>query len=192
MTDSSVATPTVALQRWTLDQIEAKLRDARSVGITATDVAENQAAVWRTAALDLLAERDALLAERQPASTFRLPDWLGGHEVHIDRELEHGKVSVWVRDHESTLLTIGRDRLVEVRPPSIGDPVALPLRLDALASDTEQLTSVEVEQSDHADYCAYLRIIGVGGAWIGAREAGDAARALWKLRLRANAVERGA
>jgi hypothetical protein len=68
-----------------------------------------------------------------PPVTYRLPDWLGAHPCQI--ATVHGDpdwVTVEVLGGEAlnsgqVQVNLRRDVLVEVRPPSIDDPVTLPL-----------------------------------------------------------------
>lgn len=126
------------------------------------------------------------------APTYRLPDWLGGHEVKVVARHEHGiafpEVTVQFNaDGATKHIRLIRLDLVEVRPPSIDDPVPLPLKIRAMAGglnvdvvlcatypDGAQL---KIDDSDDAIY-ANLTPDGLRRL----------ARAAWQ---RANAVERG-
>lgn len=126
--------------RWTRERIEAALEGAQLTG------AVNR--TYLTIIDDLLADRDLLLAERdQPASTYRLPDWLGGHKlvyVHPIEDSPDASIGVEPPTDEDPgrviPMTVPHQWLVEVRPPSIEDPLDLPVEID----------------EDEADRCLYL------------------------------------
>lgn len=113
---------------------------------------------------------------------YRLPDWLGGHEARVQTRFNDGTVQVWVEDHASTLLTLPLRELVEVKPPSIDDPVELPLRVVDPFEDGLEIFGYE----ENADAAAYVQRFGRNGLVgspvdLTAEQCRDAARALWKL-----------
>ena len=70
-------------------------------------------------------------------TTYRLPDWLGGHEVEIyaiGQDGDTATLGILGHPHDKTV-RVPREWLVEVPPPSIDDPVGLPLFLEDVESD---------------------------------------------------------
>ena len=121
------------------------------------------------------------------STAYRLPDWLGGHDVEVYAISENGlAATIGIVGHESPdfpTARVPREWLVEVRPPSIDDPVELPAICDALTLDAWEPTSKIV---------ARISIVGVSTTVWQGLEVSDLrrlARAAWQ---RANAVEAGA
>jgi hypothetical protein len=105
---------------------------------------------------------------------FRLPDWLGGHDVaEVLRENGDG---VYVRLARGERLALKRDLLVEIRPPSIDDPVDLPLILE----ETHDEYELKIWTATRSDQAAEIRVASRSRG-LTAEQCRDAARALWKL-----------
>ncbi|HEY9522080.1 MAG TPA: hypothetical protein VIR33_02480 [Thermopolyspora sp.] len=133
-------------------------------------------------------------------TTYRLPDWLGGCEVldvaiPDDGNTLYAEVVVQVPDRDTPAamrMTLPRAALVEVRPPSIDDPVNLPLALVGAQPSSGAELALLVERADTEPYAAFLNIAGVGSIWLTAGKSRDAARALWLLGTGGDARPEGA
>ena len=118
---------------------------------------------------------------------YRLPDWLGGHEVEVivpDLASPAHWVLVEAPDGQ---LSLPREQLVEVRPPSIDDPVAWPVEIEDHDGD---LLIVSPAYGDPQSCAAAVAIRpddeGNAIVHLTAAEARLVARALWQ---RADAIE---
>jgi len=70
-------------------------------------------------------------------TTYRLPDWLGGHEVGviISRSADGmALLELDMPDGDDHRIWVMQADLIEVKPPSIDDPVELPLFLEDVES----------------------------------------------------------
>lgn len=76
-----------------------------------------------------------------PETSYRLPEWLGGHAVRVVQHdlagfsQPHVLVAIQGGDYDGLPLALPSEQLVEVKPPSIDDPVDLPLRIAASSGD---------------------------------------------------------
>lgn len=114
-------------RHWTRPEIDTEL-------LSAAPKTHLQVSTLQRIIDDLLAERDAAVAAKTatPASTWRLPDALGGWRCQIVKEDSSSSwVEVEVLDacnlQGQTLINLRRDQLVETKPASIDDPITLPL-----------------------------------------------------------------
>jgi len=97
----------------------------------------NEAAALRKR-LDEATESMTALAKLHPDSpvAYRLPDWLGAHPVQVIGE-EAGSARITIDSPDSAGdCWLPKRWLVEVRPPSIDDPVEWPLKLTDTAGDS--------------------------------------------------------
>lgn len=125
--------------RWTQADVDTAIRNLAATRHGRTEAEQEAAvrAVYAQATAALLDERDQIEAEVvdlraavEPKPTaYRLPDDLGGQAVTVESESHNGTGNVKVRTAGGRVLALQRADLVEVRPPSIDDPVTLPLAI---------------------------------------------------------------
>jgi len=107
-----------SVRHWTADEVEAELEQIRGGTIgygSSKDPMVSERNFLQAVLVNVMFERDTLAAKTDPS--YRLPDWLGGHPVKIDRVGEMGQVRVWTPDHASTPIWLQRAELVQIPPP---------------------------------------------------------------------------
>jgi hypothetical protein len=96
--------------------------------------------------------------------TYRLPDWLGGHECFSPTRIDDlfTRVDVVSADGDPGPMTVPTDWLVVVKPPSIDDPIRLPLELRLLQLKDHPAVTLVLTAVGH-DSAADLTMLGDDG-----------------------------
>lgn len=125
-------------------------------------------------------------------TAYRLPDWLNGHEVEIVGDeflagVAFPEVIVQVKDHGAhERIRLAKRLLVEIKPPSIDDPVAWPLEIVNEHQWTVRLKPSQLEYGAATVELWTPEGNPARGVILSAAELRDLARAAWQ---RANAIE---